>query len=135
MNGIPLSSRVAMSILGERLHGQLLAKEAGIGFGALGAAARSATRVPTAGAIAPGDWLTKTRRRLSGGLGVKGNLALGAGTLAAGTLAVKGVRSGLRHMREEPTPQTFGPAEATPGYRLPFGVNSYGVPQLGTPLT
>ena len=70
---------------------------------------------------------------LKGGLGWKGNLALGAagvGTLALGHKAVSGARNVAGAELAGPT--TYGGGRF--GTQIPMGVNEYGQPQLGTPL-
>lgn len=96
-------------------------------------AAASATEAPSAA----GDLISRGKKFLGGGLGLKTNLALAGGTLAAATLASKGLSAGTRAMNSEaPGPAVYGMGHPSRnvGYQLPFGVNQYGVPQTGTPL-
>jgi hypothetical protein len=70
------------------------------------------------------------------GLGWKGNLALTG--LAAGGLALgsKGISAASREMNREPQgpPAPYGGPRRGVGYQLPYGVNEYGQPTLGTPF-
>ncbi|WP_394831725.1 hypothetical protein LVJ94_34950 [Pendulispora rubella] len=119
MSSLPLSSEVALAILGDAV--QLLAvKEAAL------TGAPGAMKMPPAG-----DWLSRAKGKLSGGLGAKGNLVLAGGTLGAGLLASKGLRATTQHMSGEARPQVFGADPESLGYRLPVNVNAYGVPQNG----
>jgi hypothetical protein len=98
-----------------------LAKMGGIGTGALPAA---------------GNLLAQGKKWLGGGLGMKANLALAGGTLATGILASKAMHAGTAALSKEPTTPSYGMGHPVRGvgYQLPFGVNSYGQPQVGTPL-
>ncbi len=98
-----------------------LAKMGGIGTGAVPAA---------------GNLLAQGKKWLGGGLGVKTNLALAGGTLATGILASKAMHAGTQAMAKQPTTPTYGMGHPVRGvgYQLPFGVNQYGQPQVGTPL-
>jgi hypothetical protein len=96
-----------------------------------------AATAPAAGAApAAGDLITRGKKLLGGGLGLKTNLLLAGGTLGAGVLASKGISAGTRAMsREAPGPAVYGaPARGGIGYQIPYGVNQYGQPQVGTPL-
>ena len=116
MNGpewqVPFDMRLASIAAGA---GADLAKEAGIGD--FMAAASTAKK-----------WL-------SGGMGLKKNLALAAGGVGASMLAAKGVGAAAREMGRPPQgPATYGGSVRGVGYELPFGTNQYGVPQVGTQL-
>ncbi len=141
--------RMAAAVVGA---GEDLAKEAGLGnFGAftqsLSGAMKSlggALKSPgAAGAVAKateavkspavGGALDKAKNFLGGGMGLKTNLALGAAGLGAVYLGNKGIQKATHVMGEEGSgPATYGGGRL--GYQLPFGVNSYGQPQVGTPL-
>lgn len=59
--------------------------------------------------------------------------ALGVGAVVGGgLLAAKGISKAHQIMGEEASPQTFGSGRF--GVKLPYGVNQYGQPQVGTPL-
>jgi hypothetical protein len=59
--------------------------------------------------------------------------ALGVGAIVGGgVLAAKGISKAHQIMGEEASPQTFGSGRF--GMKLPYGVNQYGQPQVGTPL-
>jgi hypothetical protein len=90
--------------------GRVLAKLGGIGYTALAAKAGG-----TLGKLMPG---------------LKGQLALGAGGVGAAYLGTKAVKSGLKAFGGESAPKNYGAGN----YQVPFGVNEYGHPQLGTPL-
>ena len=62
--------------------------------------------------------------------GLKGQAALGAGTLGAAYLGTKAVKGGLNTLGRESGPRNFGAGNN----QVPFGVNEYGQPQSGTPL-
>jgi hypothetical protein len=98
-----------------------LGKEAGIGTGAVPAAS---------------NLLAQGKKWLGGGLGLKANLALGAAGVGGTILASKAMHAGTRAMAKEPTTPSYGMGHSVRGvgYALPFGVNQYGQPQVGTPL-
>lgn len=75
------------------------------------------------------------KRALTGGLGLKTNLALGAAAVGGTMLASKAMGATGRAMsREQEGPPVYGGAVRGVGYQLPFGVNQYGQPQVGSPL-
>lgn len=97
------------------------------GLGGAGAAA-----APAAGA---GGGLMKF---LGGGSGLKTNLALGGAVIGAGVLGSKALHAAGRSMGQQPyggVAPTYGGSTARGmGVQLPYGVNQYGQPQVGTPL-
>lgn len=103
--------------------GKDLAKEAGIGdfasgIGKLLGGAKSAIQ----GAAKPGGLLQQAKS-------MKWKLPAAAAVAGTGYLGYKAVKGGLNYMSEEGRPANWGV-----GPRVPFGVNQYGYPQLGTPL-
>lgn len=96
--------------------GRMLAKSAGLGGAYTGAA------------IGGGKLMQGVAQKLMPGM--KGSLALGAGVLGAGYLGMKGLKGGLNLLGGESAPKNYGAGN----YQVPFGVNEYGRPQLGTPL-
>ena len=99
-----------------RASGRTLTKVAGIGGAYTGVAANA------------GKFLGAATKTVLPGL--KGQLALGAGVLGAGYLGTKAVKGGLRALGNEGHPKNYGAGN----YQVPFGVNEYGHPQVGTPL-
>lgn len=103
--------------------------------GAIGSLAKAAPAAAPAGGGALAGMAAKGKDLLGGklGLGWKGNLALTG--LAAGGLMLgnKGIQKATQVMGEEAGgPAVYGAGRR--GYQLPYGVNQYGEPQLGTPL-
>jgi hypothetical protein len=96
--------------------GRALAKKAGIGGAYMGAA------------IGAGKAMQGFTQKLLPGM--KGNLALGGAVLGAGYLGAKALKGGLNLLSHESAPKNYGAGN----YQVPFGVNEYGRPQLGTPL-
>lgn len=67
------------------------------------------------------------------GLGMKGNLALGGLAVAGLYGGSKAINAGANYLQKEPSgPATYGAGRF--GAQLPYGVNQYGQPQVGTPL-
>lgn len=93
--------------------GRTLAKSAGIG---------------TALAAGTGKALGGAAKSLGGW---KGSLALGAGVIGAGVLGTKAFQGGMNAMKGETGSKNYGAGN----YQMPFGVNEYGHPQVGTPLS
>ena len=121
-----------------------MAKEGGIGDFAtlaktmgskvLGAAKGLGGAVLRAPAAVAGGIGTVGGKALSG-VGWKGQLALAGGTAAALYGGSKLINKADQAMRSEPAgPATYGGQVRGMGYSLPYGVNSYGVPQVGTSL-
>jgi hypothetical protein len=98
-----------------------LAKSAGVGTSAIPAA---------------GNLLAQGKRFMSGGLGMKANLALGGAAIGGTILGSKAMHAGTRAMAKEPQTPVYGMGHQVRGvgYQLPFGVNEYGQPQVGTSL-
>jgi hypothetical protein len=86
--------------------------------------------IGTALAAGAGKLLEKGVQKVPGLGGMKGSLALGAGVLGAGYVGTKAVRGGMKAFGNEGAPKNYGAGN----YQVPFGVNEYGHPQLGTPL-
>ena len=111
------SSRLAIGIGEQLAH---LTKEGGLGnfssfMSSLGGAAKSAVGSTV------------------GRLGWKGQAALGATALGGGILASKAGNKAVQAMgREQQGPAVYGGGRF--GFTPPNAVNSYGVPQQGTPL-
>jgi hypothetical protein len=106
---------------------------AAIAESAARAMAKAAAGATTVAPAAAGPALAKGK--LLGPLGVKGNLLLAGGTAAAGMLGAHALRQGVRRLgRESQESTVFGAGGDGKGYALPFAVNAYGQPQLGTPL-
>lgn len=98
-----------------------MAKSAGVGTSAIPAA---------------GNLLAQGKKFMSGGLGLKGNLALGGAAVGGTILASKALHKGTQALAREPQTPVYGMGHQVRGvgYQLPFGVNEYGQPQVGTPL-
>jgi hypothetical protein len=114
----PSTLRLASIAIG---IGEDIAKEAGIGLNA---------------APAAGNLLSSAKKLLSGGLGLKTNLALGATAVGGTILGSKAMHAGTRALAKEPSTPVYGmgaPSRGV-GYQMPFGVNQYGQPQVGTPI-
>jgi hypothetical protein len=114
-----------------------MAKEGGIGdFTSLaksfGAKASGALKgLGGVGASAASNGMQK----LTGGFGLKTNLALGAAAGAGLLGGSKLLNKATRVMGAEAAgPATYGGAVHGVGYVLPYGVNQYGQPQVGTSL-
>lgn len=75
---------------------------------------------------------------LGGGAGLKTNLALGGAVIGAGVLGSKAMHAAGRSMGQQPyggvAPTYGGATSRGTGVQLPYGVNQYGQPQVGTPL-
>ena len=101
--------------------GSDLAKQAGIG---------------TMAAPAAAGLLSQGKKWLSGGLGLKTNLALGAAGVGGAILGTKAIHAGTRALANTNGPPVYGMGHPVRnvGYQIPFGVNPYGQPQIGTPL-
>ena len=114
--------------------GAELAKEAGLGnFASFAQTLTNAAKGLGGGAGGAGALLSKGKNFLTGGMGLKTNLALGAAGLGAVYLGNKGLQKATQAMGSEASgPATYGGGRL--GYQLPYGVNSYGQPQVGTPL-
>jgi hypothetical protein len=69
---------------------------------------------------------------LGGGSGLKTNLALGATAIGGTLLANKGIQAVKNKMEAPRTPVEWGAGHH--GFQIPYGVNQYGQPALGTPL-
>lgn len=110
-----------------------LAKEAGIGdfvslAKSLGGKAISALNLKASTAA-------RGAARLPGGLGLKGNLALGGAAAAGLWGGSKLINKATQVMGSAPHgPATYGGAVNGVGYVTPYGVNQFGQPQAGTSL-
>jgi hypothetical protein len=106
----------------------------GLGGKAAGLFGGGASAIKAPSAVG-GGLLSKSKGLLGGkaGLGIKGNLALAGAAGGALYLGNKALQKGTQVMGSEaPGPAVYGGGRH--GYRLPFGVNQYGQPQVGTPL-
>jgi hypothetical protein len=100
--------------------GSDMAKESGIGLNA---------------APAAGNLLSSAKKFMTGGFGLKTNLALGATAVGGTILASKALHKGTQALSKEPQTAVYGTGRPRGvGYQLPFGVNEYGQPQTGTSL-
>jgi hypothetical protein len=107
-----------------RVAGATLAKMAAGSAGTLSALAPAARAQAAPALRAPAAPSGGARSALSGGLGWKGNLALGAGVLAAGSIVGRARRGAARpHAAEDPPVHGTG--------ALPQAVNAWGVPTFG----
>ncbi len=107
-----------------------LAKQAGIGDfsgfmkGVSGAVKQLGVKAPAA----EEQVAAKAKRSFGGPLGWKGNALLLGGTVGAGILASKAMRVAPQVLSQEEQPATYGAGQY--GYQVPYGVNSYGQPQI-----
>jgi hypothetical protein len=77
----------------------------------------------------------KASGKMLGRFGLKTNLAIGATGLGAAYLGSKAINAGTRELARTPQgPAVYGGQVRGMGYQLPYGVNQYGQPQVGTPL-
>ena len=126
--------------------GAELAKTGGMGsMDGIASLMRSANpKAGLGGALAAGKAMGQQGMQAAKSLGQQGvqaakntmgrvGLAVGAGTLAVGTLGAYGVNKGVQALGQPaPGPATFGGGRF--GQQLSYGVNGYDQPQLGTPL-
>lgn len=113
--------------------GAELAKEAGLGNFAAFAQSLGTAAKGLGGAGNAGSLVSKGKNFLTGGMGLKTNLGLAAAGAGALYLGNKGLQAATHAMGHEASgPATYGGGRF--GFQLPYGVNAYGQPQVGTPL-